>query len=50
MFGSNVAQIVVDCTDSWVEPKPAWRPRKEACLYMRRLRRIVDAILRERAR
>nr|WP_246754288.1 HD domain-containing protein [Bradyrhizobium diazoefficiens] len=29
-FGHEVAQIVADCTDSWVEPKPAWRPRKEA--------------------
>jgi (p)ppGpp synthase/HD superfamily hydrolase len=29
-FGAAVAQIVADCTDSWVEPKPAWRPRKEA--------------------
>jgi (p)ppGpp synthase/HD superfamily hydrolase len=31
-FGNDVAQIVADCTDSWVEPKPAWRPRKEAYL------------------
>jgi (p)ppGpp synthase/HD superfamily hydrolase len=31
-FGADVAQIVADCTDSWVEPKPAWRPRKEAYL------------------
>ena|SRR5271166_18344 len=31
-FGAPVAQIVADCTDSWVEPKPAWRPRKEAYL------------------
>jgi (p)ppGpp synthase/HD superfamily hydrolase len=31
-FGSEVAQIVADCTDSWVEPKPDWRPRKEAYL------------------
>jgi (p)ppGpp synthase/HD superfamily hydrolase len=31
-FGSRVAAIVADCTDSWVEPKPAWRPRKEAYL------------------
>lgn len=31
-FGVDVAQIVADCTDSWVEPKPAWRPRKEAYL------------------
>jgi (p)ppGpp synthase/HD superfamily hydrolase len=31
-FGQPVAQIVADCTDSWMEPKPAWRPRKEAYL------------------
>jgi (p)ppGpp synthase/HD superfamily hydrolase len=31
-FGAPVAQIVSDCTDSWIEPKPAWRPRKEAYL------------------
>lgn len=31
-FGPAVAAIVSDCTDSWVEPKPAWRPRKEAYL------------------
>jgi (p)ppGpp synthase/HD superfamily hydrolase len=31
-FGTDVAQIVSDCTDSWVEPKPAWRSRKEAYL------------------
>lgn len=31
-FGDDVAAIVSDCTDSWVEPKPAWRPRKEAYL------------------
>lgn len=31
-FGPDVARIVADCTDSWVEPKPAWRPRKEAYL------------------
>src|SRR5215469_18233586 len=29
-FGSEVAQIVYDCADSWVTPKPDWRPRKEA--------------------
>lgn len=31
-FGAEVARIVADCTDSWVEPKPPWRPRKEAYL------------------
>jgi (p)ppGpp synthase/HD superfamily hydrolase len=29
-FGEAVAAIVEDCTDAVVEPKPAWRPRKEA--------------------
>lgn len=31
-FGDDVAQIVRDCTDSWVEPKPEWRVRKEIYL------------------
>lgn len=31
-FGQHVAQIVADCTDSWVEPKPDWRLRKKAYL------------------
>jgi (p)ppGpp synthase/HD superfamily hydrolase len=31
-FGPEVAQIVADCTDSWVEPKPEWRMRKETYL------------------
>ena len=31
-FGPRVAKIVADCTDSWEEPKPDWRPRKEAYL------------------
>lgn len=29
-FGSAVAAIVADCTDSFAEQKPLWRPRKEA--------------------
>lgn len=33
-FGDAVAQIVGDCTDAWEEPKPAWRPRKEAYLAL----------------
>ncbi len=28
-FGVEVARIVDDCTDSWVEPKPPWKERKE---------------------
>ena len=31
-FGTSVVTIVSDCTDSWTEPKPEWRPRKEAYL------------------
>jgi (p)ppGpp synthase/HD superfamily hydrolase len=31
-FGDVVEEIVYDCTDAWVVPKPAWRPRKEAHL------------------
>jgi (p)ppGpp synthase/HD superfamily hydrolase len=31
-FGNGVAEIVADCTDSWGDPKPEWRPRKEAYL------------------
>jgi (p)ppGpp synthase/HD superfamily hydrolase len=31
-FGPDVAQIVADCTDSWSDPKPEWRQRKEAYL------------------
>jgi hypothetical protein len=31
-FGARVARIVEDCTDSWEDPKPPWRDRKEAHL------------------
>ncbi len=31
-FGDAVAEIVADCTDAWTDPKPDWRPRKEAYL------------------
>jgi (p)ppGpp synthase/HD superfamily hydrolase len=34
-FGDAVAAIVSDCTDSWDEPKPEWRPRKE--IYLTKL-------------
>jgi hypothetical protein len=27
-----VAEIMSDCTDAWTDPKPEWRPRKEAYL------------------
>jgi len=29
-FGDEVAEIVAGCTDTYEDPKPAWRPRKEA--------------------
>ena len=29
-FGDDVAEIVAGCTDTYEDPKPAWRPRKEA--------------------
>ena len=29
-FGDKVAEIVDGCTDSYEDPKPEWRPRKEA--------------------
>jgi (p)ppGpp synthase/HD superfamily hydrolase len=32
LYGAPVADIVADCTDAWTEPKPPWRPRKEAYL------------------
>ena len=31
-FGQPVAEIVDGCTDAYEEPKPPWRPRKEAYL------------------
>ena len=32
LFGDDVARIVESCTDTFDDPKPAWRPRKEAYL------------------
>jgi (p)ppGpp synthase/HD superfamily hydrolase len=29
-FGDRVAEIVNGCTDTYEDPKPEWRPRKEA--------------------
>lgn len=34
-YGDIVAEIVADCTDSWSDPKPPWRRRKE--LYLESL-------------
>lgn len=36
MFGNGVASIVECCTDTFEDPKPAWRPRKEA--YIERMK------------
>lgn len=41
-FGDAVVEIVDGCTDSEEEPKPPWRPRKEA--YLARLRREPAAV------
>lgn len=31
-FGPKVARIVAGCTDTFEDPKPAWKPRKESYL------------------
>jgi (p)ppGpp synthase/HD superfamily hydrolase len=30
LFGSRVAEIVAECSDTFEHPKPPWRQRKEA--------------------
>ena len=43
-FGPAVAKIVGDCTDSWTEPKPPWRERKET--YLAEIpRKSADSLL-----
>lgn len=43
-YGERVAKIVADCTDTFDDPKPAWRPRKEA--YIAALgRKHADSLL-----
>ena len=43
-FGRRVLQIVEGCSDTDVQPKPEWRPRKEA--YLRHLRSAhADVVL-----
>ena len=42
-FRDSVADLVWACTDAWEEPKPAWRPRKEA-----HIARIANAPLEAR--
>jgi (p)ppGpp synthase/HD superfamily hydrolase len=43
-FGADVASIVKGCTDTLEDPKPAWRPRKEA--YLARLPEKPTSVLR----
>jgi (p)ppGpp synthase/HD superfamily hydrolase len=40
-FGARVAEIVDGCTDSYTDPKPPWRERKEN--YLRHLRNADSA-------
>jgi (p)ppGpp synthase/HD superfamily hydrolase len=42
-FGAEVLRIVEGCTDADRDPKPAWRPRKEA--YVAHLAEADRAIL-----
>lgn len=44
VFGENVANIVLGCSDSVSDPKPPWRTRKE--MYLKRLRKAPEAIIR----
>lgn len=43
-FGDAVAQMVEDCTDAWVEPKPPWKQRKLD--YLTKLETKAPASLR----
>jgi (p)ppGpp synthase/HD superfamily hydrolase len=43
-FGETVREIVDGCTDTFDDPKPPWRPRKEA--YIARLRDEPEHVLR----
>ena len=42
-FGDDVADIVAECSDTDEEPKPPWRPRKEA--YVKHLGYVSEATL-----
>jgi GTP pyrophosphokinase len=43
-FGAGVAAVVEECSDSFGEPKPPWRQRKEA--YLEHLEEASDSALR----
>jgi (p)ppGpp synthase/HD superfamily hydrolase len=42
-FGDEVATIVAECSDTDVEPKPPWKPRKEA--YISHLGYVSEATI-----
>jgi hypothetical protein len=42
LFGEKVAEIVEGCTDTFDDPKPAWKPRKEA--YIAHLEEASDDV------
>jgi len=44
-FGENVANIVDGCTDSYVEPKPPWRERKEGYIADIRDKKCTSTLL-----
>jgi (p)ppGpp synthase/HD superfamily hydrolase len=44
VFGENVANIVLGCSDSVTNPKPPWRTRKE--MHLKRLRKAPEAVIR----
>lgn len=44
IFGDRVADIVAACTDTFDDPKPAWRPRKAA--YVARLASAPPSVKR----
>lgn len=44
-YGDKVADIVRDCSDTLQEPKPPWRPRKEA--YIAHLAQLNQSALTE---
>ncbi len=44
VYGDKVADIVADCTDSFHDPKPPWRGRKEA--YINHLPSVSTSVLR----
>ncbi|MCP4185650.1 MAG: HD domain-containing protein [Hyphomicrobiales bacterium] len=43
LFGDKVAQIVKDCSDTDIEPKPRWKKRKED--YIAHLSHVTPSVL-----